>query len=304
MGQDRRRIQIALRVAALGFVVVWLFSAELQLRVPFWVPFVALLAAEVEFLVRGWREGREARTPPAEAVAERRAPGADDADLGWGELVEDEVGVRYIPPPPRPARPRSRRVVAVAVIALTVVLFAAAVRVERARTWQALSDEAQGRVEARLSREASAIAAKPVVVRCDDGYTYTGIGSDALGVAFIDRGLAYLHPSACRTLHDLVVEGDRRPRDATGEAVLVLAHEAVHLAGERNEGVTECRGMQLGVALGERLGLTRDDARRLMKDRYGRNLAERSITRSEYRLPAECRDGGALDLRPDDGSFP
>ncbi len=303
MGHDRRRLQIGLRVVALAFVVAWLFSEELQLRVPFWVPFALLLAAEAEFLVQGWRE-RGGRGSPVDGVAQRRAPGLDDADLGWGEIVEDAEGVRYLPPPPRPERPRFRRLVAGAGLALAVGLFVAAVRVERARTWQALPAETQARVETRLSREASLIAGKPVIVRCDDGYTYTGIGSDALGVAFIERGLAYLQPSVCRALHDVLVEGDRREREATGEAVLVLAHEAVHLGGERNEGVTECKGLQLGVPLGERLGLSRDVAHRLMADRYGRNLAERSITRSEYRLPAECRDGGALDLRPDDGSFP
>jgi hypothetical protein len=298
---DRRSLQVALRIGGLAFVVAWLLSAELQLRVPFWVPFAILLAAEVEFLVRGWREGRGAA--PTEAVAERRAPGPHDADLGWGELVEDEAGIRYVPPPRRAARPRSRRLLTAASIALAAGLFVVAVRVERARTWQALSEETRDRVEARLSREASTIAGRTVTVRCDDSYTYTGIGSDALGVAFIQRGLAYLHPSSCRTLHDLI-EGDRRERDETGEAILVLAHEAVHLAGERDEGVTECKGLQEGVSLGARLGLSGASARRLMADRYRRNLAERSITRSEYRLPASCADGGDLDLRPGDDTFP
>jgi hypothetical protein len=298
----RRRLQQGLRAAALVFVVAWLFSQQLQLRVPFWVPFALLLAAETEFLFRGLREGR-ARHPivPTEA-AERRAPGAEDADLGWGEIVEDEDGFHYVPPPPRAPRP-SRRLLTAAAIGLGVALFLAAVRVDRGRTWQGLSAETRAGVEARLSQEASRIAGKPVTVRCDDGYSYTGLGSDALGVAFIDRGLAYLLPAECRTLHDLLA-GDRRERDATGEAVLVLAHEAVHLGGERNEAVTECKALQVGVGLGQRLGLSRDRAHRLMADRYDRNLADRSIARTSYRLPGGCREGGALDLHPADGSFP
>ena len=63
MGRERRRIQTALRFAALVFVLAWLFSEELQVRVPFWIPFAALLAAEVEFLVRGWRESRGGARP-------------------------------------------------------------------------------------------------------------------------------------------------------------------------------------------------------------------------------------------------
>lgn len=303
MRPDRSRVQNVLRVAALAFVLAWLFSRRLQGLVPYWVPFALLVSAELEFLVRGWQARRVEPAPAPEPASERRAPGPDDADLGWGEVVEDEQGLRYVPPPPRPPRSRWRRLLALVAVAAGVVLFVAAVRVERARTWQALSEQTQARVEARLSREASAISDRSVRVRCDDGYTYTGIGSDALGVAFIERGLAFLQPSACRALHDLL-EGDRRERDATGEAVLVLAHEAVHLAGERNEGVTECRALQEGVALGERLGLSRDTAARLMADRYRRNLAERSITRTEYRLPPACRNGGELDLRPADATFP
>lgn len=304
MGRDRQRLQLALRIGALAFVVAWLLSSELQLRVPFWVPFAILLAAEVEFVVRGWRERGATHEPEADgSIAGRRAPGTDDADLGWGALVEGEDGLRYVPPPRRARRPRRHRALTVAAVVLAAGLFVAAVRVERSRTWRAVSPEMRAQVQARLSREASLIAGRAVTVRCDVDYTYTGIGSDALGVAFIQRGLAYLHPSSCRALYE-VLQGDRRGRDATGEAVLVLAHEAVHLAGERDEGITECRGLQHGVTLGRRLGLPPGTAERLMAELYRRNLADRGITRIAYRLPAGCRNGGELDLRPGDASFP
>jgi hypothetical protein len=299
---DRRRLQLLVRVVVLGFVVVWLFSSDLQLLVPAWVPLVFLLAAEAEFVLRGWRERRNP-APPANA-AERRAPGVEDADLGWGEVIEDdEGGVQYVPPPPRPARPRFRRLVTAVVAVAAVALFVLAFRIERESTWHALSAETRADVTRRLSREASRIAGKPVTMQCDEDYRFTGVGSDALGVAFIDRGLAYLEPGVCRTLYNLL-QGDRREREPTGEAVLVLAHEAVHLAGERREGVTECRGLQEGVELGERLGLPADRSERLMSDRYDRNLSERSIARLAYRLPAGCRNGGDLDLRPTDDRFP
>jgi hypothetical protein len=302
VGIDRRRLQLLLRAAALAFVLAWLLSRELQQRVPFWAPFAILLALEAEFLVRARREGREAPAG-AQAASERRAPGADDADLGWGTLLESEDGVRYVPPPARPPRPRARRLATAAGVALAVVLFALALRVDSSRTWQALPADVRAQVERRLSREASTIAGRPVTVRCDDGYAYTGAGSDALGVAFIPRGLAFLHPSACRTLHD-VLQGEAATDGETGESILVLAHEAVHLAGERDEAVTECKGLQEGVPLGERLGLSADHAARVMEAQWRRDLSDRSVQRLAYRLPAACRDGGALDLRPGDTTFP
>ena len=129
-------------------------------------------------------------------------------------MEDDEGGVYYVPPPARTPRPRYRPLLTIAGVAHRGVLFVIAWRMERDRTWQALTPETQAGVERRLSVEASAIAGRPVTVRCDDGYSYTGIGSDALGVAFITRGLAFLQPSVCRALHDLV-DGDRRVREVT-----------------------------------------------------------------------------------------
>ena len=152
--------------------------------------------------------------------------------------------------------------------------------------------------------EATRIAERQVTVRCDDGYQYTGIGSDALGVAFIERGLAFLDPAACRDLYDLVFDDEGEEREATAQAILVLAHEAVHLAGERDESLTECRALQQGVTLGVRLGLSETRAHAAMRSLYVRSLAEHSITRLSYRLPEGCVDGGQLDLRPADNRFP
>ncbi|HEY7381233.1 MAG TPA: hypothetical protein VH572_08495 [Gaiella sp.] len=303
---DRRRVQLALRVASLGFVVLWLLSLRLQELVPYQLPFAILLVTELELLVRAWRERRSDLAPPApEELAARRRPGRDDADLGWGELVEDEAGgYVYLPPPARGRRRRRDRVLTALAAAAAVVLFVLAVRSDVERSWSSLSAGTRARAEALFTREAAAIAGRPVTVRCDEGYRYTGIGSDALGVAFPSRELAFLDPAVCRTLVALAFDGDRREREETGEAVLVLAHEAVHLRGERDEGVTECKALQEGGALGTRLGLPEERARRLMASLYARNLAERSITRLSYRLPAECRNGGSLDLRPADDRFP
>jgi hypothetical protein len=84
----------------------------------------------------------------------------------------------------------------------------------------------------------------------------------------------------------------------------VLAHEAVHLGGERREGVTECVALQAAVPLAVRFGVTEARARDLMRAAYEARLAERSAIRAAYALPLSCRAGGTLDRSPGDGVFP
>ena len=292
---DRGRVQLVVRLAALGFVLAWLFVDELQAWVPFWLPFVILLGAELEFVLRG-------RGEPRRPERRRTPPGPEDADLGFGELVEEEDGVRWIPPPPRPPARRSRWAVRAGSVAALVVLFALAARTDRAATWQALAPEERARIVSRLATEAAIVARRPVTLRCDEGYAFTGAGSDTLGIAFPRAGIAYLDPSICRALRDLL--GGGRAGERQAEALVVLAHEAIHLGGERREGVTECLALQAAVPLGVRFGLDEQDARALMRRQYERRLAERSAIRAAYALPASCSDGGALDRSPGDGRFP
>jgi hypothetical protein len=291
---NRASVQAALRAAALVFVVAWLFVEDLRAWIPFWLPFVVLLAAEIEFVLRG-------RHDVPRGKRGRFGPGPEDADLGFGELVEDENGFRYIPPPPRP--PRQRRTVARLAGGLAAVaVVGLAAQSDRARTWQALPREERARTEARLESEAAVIAGRPVRIRCDESYSFTGAGSDTRGVAFPRAGLAYLDPGICRSLRDLLTGTSQGERSA--EAVVVLAHEAVHLGGERREGVTECLALQRAVRLAVRLGMHERDARRLAEALYRQRLSERNVIRAAYALPSSCRDGGALDLRPDDPRFP
>jgi hypothetical protein len=293
---DRSTVQTAVRVAAIVFVVAWLFVEALREVVPFWLPFVVLLAAEVEFVVRGRREvslPRRRRIPP----------GPEDADLGFGELVEEEDGYRYVAPPTRPPRGRGGTLAWLAGAVAVAALFVLAARADRAATWRSLADSERARTVSRLTSEASIVAGRPVTIRCDEQYAFTGAGSDTLGIAFPRAGIAYLDQGICRALHDLVLDGKDRG-ERTGEAIVVLAHEAVHLRGERREGVTECLALQEGVRLGARLGLDERRARALMGAELDSRLAERSVIRAAYALPTSCRDGGSLDLSPGDSRFP
>ena len=290
---DRDAVQAAARAAALVVVVAWLFVEDVRAWLPLWLPLVLLGATELEFVLRG-----RGQRPGRRAVAGR--PGPEDADLGFGEFVEEEDGYRYVPPPPRP--PRGRRVGwLVGAVAAAVVAFLAA-RSDRAATWQGLSEDDRAQAEARFESEARRIAGRPVRIRCDDGYAFTGAGSDTLGVAFPARALAYLDPSVCRALRDVAAGDERGERGV--EAVVVLAHEAVHLRGERREGVTECLALQEAIPLATRLGLIEARARPLVRGGYERRLAERNVIRAAYALPTSCRDGGALDRSPGDGRFP
>lgn len=287
-------VQGSLRAAGLVFVVAWLFVEDLRAWIPFWLPLIVLLAAEVEFVLRGRHDGPRGRRG-------RFGPGPEDADLGFGELVEDEDGLRWIPPPAR--APRGRPIVAWFVGgALAVAIVALAAWSDRARTWTALSADDRARAERRFSGEARAIAGRSVRIRCDTEYAFTGAGSDTLGVAFPRAGLAYLDPTICRALRDLSVGDDRGERSI--EAVVVLAHEAVHLGGERREGVTECLALQEAVPLAVRLGIDEARAQRLAHAQYERLLGERNVIRVAYALPSSCRNGGALDRRPADPRFP
>lgn len=291
----RGRLQLVVRLAALVFVLAWLFVDALQEWVPFWLPFVVLVATEIEFVLRG-------RGEPRRPQRRRAPPGTEDADLGFGELVEDEDGVHWIPPPPRPEPPRRRWAVRAVAAAAVILLFALAARTDRAATWQALSQGERAQAVTRFTAEAARIAGHRVTLRCDEQYDFTGAGSDTLGVAFPQAGIAYLDPSICRALRDLLANGKAGEREA--EALVVLAHEAVHLGGERREGVTECLALQAAVPLGARFELSDSQARSLMHAQYQERLAERSVIRAAYALPLSCRAGGALDRSPGDGTFP
>ncbi len=303
-GDERRRVQLAVRVGGLAFVVVWLFWQRLQSLVPYWLPFLVLALTELEFVTRAWwetRRGMLRETP--DSARERRLPGTADADLGWVEVEDDEGEVLLVPAPPR-ARPTRRRWPTLVGLGVAVALFVAAVGVDRRDAWSSLSPAEKQRAESRFSREATRIAGAASRIECDEDYVFTGIGSDAAGVAFPRQALAYLQPSVCRSLYRVAFESKLGSRQDAAWAITVLAHEAVHLRGERDEGVTECYALQEGTALGRRLGLTAGEAAELMRAQLARNLADRSIDRAAYRLPAGCRNGGELDLRPDDPTFP
>jgi len=174
--------------------------------------------------------------------------------------------------------------------------------VESRTGWDSLDGDTRAAAVSRFSEEASRIAEKPVSIRCDEARDYVGAVQHADGVAVVGGDLAIVTPEVCHDLYRLAFE-DETTGSRTGRAVAVLAHEAWHLRGVADEGTTECYALQSGVELGQRLGLSEDTARQLMRQQLTEN-ALRGAGSLEYRVTSECADGRGLDLDPDDRSFP
>jgi hypothetical protein len=287
------------RVALVVFVLAWILGPrELRDAVPIAVVFLIALGLEVAFVVGALRGG-PARTPdrgPQQIDRDRYGFPEEDDEVD----DEDEVEEAWYEPELEPApSPLGRFAIGLGMIA---ALVAVVVVVDPGSGWSSLSGERRAEAVERFSGEASEIAEKPVSVRCDEARDYVGAVQHADGVAVLGGDLAILTPEICHDLQRLAFEGEVRGA-RTGRAIAVLAHEAWHLRGERDEGTTECYALQSGVALGVRLGLDESRARQLMRQQLTENEL-RGLETLEYRVGPECRDGGALDLDSASGEFP
>lgn len=318
----------AVRAVLVGFVLAWMFGPyELRSAVPIWVAFAIALGLELQFLYSAVRAGPRLRP-------DRRPQAGDRERFGYEEETDELLIVRdgdeelWIPyagetpeeieeliaeardwpeeePEEAPILERSRwpavrrfltGLSVLGVLAL-VIWF-----VETRTGWDSVSGEKRLAAVERYSDEASRIAGKPVTIRCDESRDYVGFVQHADGVALVGGDRAYVTPEICHDLYRLAFEA-QEPSSRTARAIAVLAHEAWHLRGVRDEGTTECFALQSGVGLGQRLGLSEDTARRLMRQQLVEN-ARRGGTTFEYRVPPECRDGSELDLNRDAESFP
>jgi hypothetical protein len=281
-----------LRVALAVFVLAWILGPyELRSAVPVWVAFLIALGLELSFFVGGIGAAPAPRPDRGPQPVDRERYGY----LGWPddddeEEIEEAAGFW---------QPVRRFVLGVGVIATLALVFWF---VESRTGWDALDVKTRAEAQERFSDEASRIAEKPVRIRCDESGAYVGAIQHADGVAAVGGDLAYLTPERCLDLYRLASEGEVRSSQ-TGRALAVLAHEAWHLHGVRDEGTTECYAFQSGVQLGQRLGLTEDAARQLMRQQLADN-AGRSGASAGYLVPPGCRDGGSLDLDPESSRFP
>ena len=291
---------MAVRVALAVFVLAWILGPyELRSAVPVWLAFVIALALELNFFVGGLARdpGPAPDRGPQEIDRERYGyiydPAEDDEGYDHEYDYEDPQKGRRVWPAVR------RLLIGLGVIGGLALVFWL---VESRTGWDALDVDERTEAVALFSDEASRIAGKPVRIRCDESGEYVGAVQHADGVAAVGGDLAYLTPERCLDLYRLAFE-DEVHGSQTGRALAVLGHETWHLRGERDEGTTECYGLQSGVELGRRFGLSEDTARQLMRQQLAEN-AGRSGATTEYLVPPECRDGGSLDLDPESSRFP
>jgi hypothetical protein len=317
-----------LRVGLVVFVLAWLFGpGALRSTVPVWLAFLIALGLELQFFIAALGpqrvRGRPDRGPQAvdrdrygyASESEELLLVREDGEELWipysGETDEEfdaliaEARERPDWEPPPAARtgllpaPLRRFLVGVGLIgALALVLWV----VERNSGWSGLSADARAAATERISAEASKVAGKPVRIRCDESGRRVGAVQHSDGVAIVGGELAYLTPERCFDLYRLAFDGEITS-SRTARALAVLAHEAWHLRGLRNEGTTECYALQTGVDVGRRLGLSTGTARQMMRQQLTENLQHRGSS-SEYLVPADCRDGGPLDLDPRSSRFP
>ena len=299
-----------IRLGLVVFVLAWLFDiAGARVYVPIWAAFLVALGLELHYFFGARRVRPRVRPRHNEQELLLVRDGDDEFWIPYsGESSEEiealvaeararpDVDETLDPPPPRPSlRPL--------LVGLGVIgALAAIVWFAGSRGWDALDDGAKAQATARFSSEASRIVGRPVEIRCDESGRIVGAVQHSDGVAEVGGDLGYLTPARCYDLYRQAFEGGG-PFSQTARAIAVLAHEAWHLRGERNEGRTECFALQSGVDVARRLGASDGTARRMMRQQLAEN-ALRAGGAAEYLVPPECRDGGELDLNPDSSRFP
>jgi hypothetical protein len=172
---------------------------------------------------------------------------------------------------------------------------------------------AESRVVPLLGRVASRLADRRAEVRCwtradwtrlvreEREVSVSHVDARAAAITSLAAGRENVRTALCSTLAELA--RGARPSGADEQrsafALLVLAHESQHAAGVSSEVLADCRGMQTMRRAGVLLGV--DGA-------YAQRLAEvyRRMYPHQPRIyfSPQCRNGGRLDLRPRDPTWP
>jgi hypothetical protein len=166
--------------------------------------------------------------------------------------------------------------------------------------------ESRMREQGKLAAVASELAGRKVAIHCP-GFLSSLVDThgEAGRVRFDENGHpadhADLSPQTCKELRHLdrvdfscVDTGDCGYREFKAAwAAHTLAHEAFHLRGFQDEGVTECYALQNTAFVAEQLGVPTAHARKLQHwvfvDGYPNEPQEYHSSR--------CYKGGPLDLR-------
>jgi hypothetical protein len=211
--------------------------------------------------------------------------------------------------------------VVVGVVSLFVVLYVVGFFVpapgRRGRLPNLSATTSPSRSDSRLSHVASVLADRGVAALCwshadwrteaaESGrLSHTKLGGPWAAFTSYSPYLAVeLSPEVCIELSRL---GDLHTRvwqdewpDALALSVGALAHESIHARGYLNERVAECWGMQTIPDAAVALGRSRKEGHYLANLYWHRWYRFRP---DSYRS-GECRNGRALDLRPNADAWP
>ena len=208
---------------------------------------------------------------------------------------------------PYPTTPLALKLAAAAVLVLVL-------------GWWTLDRVDRAGNERRLSAIASEIAGRAVKVHCP-GPLGRVLGKDSVVEGYVRFDAdgrpvdeTRLQAASCAEL-DALAEGRRgqelacteragilcgRHGSAVAVAVDVITHESFHLQGIQDEARTECDALQTMARTAQRLGATPAQGTALARGQYTESYP---LLPDGYRS-AECSDGRAFDLRPDDPAFP
>jgi hypothetical protein len=153
-------------------------------------------------------------------------------------------------------------------------------------------------LDGQLGHAASKLIGVPVKVDCQ---TLTGssldIGNELGWVAWGPDGRpehkTLIKHQQCNDLQGYLDSDKRHPSDAQVQAVHVLTHESMHMAGNMNEAEAECYATQRDTEMAELLGASPQAARQLA-ERYWRLFYPRM---PDAYTTSDCRPGGRLDLQ-------
>ena len=119
-------------------------------------------------------------------------------------------------------------------------------------------------------------------------------------VSWGDDGVAQLRRTVCNDLFSWLSGSKDSPTRAQAIALHVTVHEAMHVAGVREEAKAECYAMQHDADAARFLGATPAQAQALVMLYYRNVYPQMSPDYSS----AECAPDQGYDLTPGDGHFP
>ena len=153
---------------------------------------------------------------------------------------------------------------------------------------------ARTRIDPKLTRAMRDLGATGAEVRCWSPRDWARQARGVIG--YTHGGRIHLPAHACNALVSFTADPELWP---SSEHLLLLAHELQHARGISDEEIAECYGLQSVESLARELGAER----KLASLMAYLALAWYKDNRPEYKSP-ECRDGGALDFRPDSTDWP